>query len=135
MQLLFPGPLKFRVRLPIDRPMMDGIPPVPRGGIDAYDAARRVRETERGGASFSLAPTGDVPASPPAEVLAGLDGAARVEQQLRERGLRVAFELQPEGDVRVSVVDTAGTVVRELPPAHALDLLSDESRFAELVPS
>jgi hypothetical protein len=116
--------------------MMDGIPPVPpRGGIDAYGAATRVRETERGSAPFSVATTGDVPASPPAEVLDGLDGAARVEQQLKERGLRVAFEIQPQGDVRVSVVDTSGAVVRELPPAHALDLLSDESRFAELVPS
>jgi hypothetical protein len=115
--------------------MMNGIPPVPRGGTEAFDAARRVRETERASAPFTLAATGDVPASPPAEVLDGLDGAARVEQQLRERGLRVSFEMQPEGDVRVSVVNTDGTVVRELPPAHALELLSDESRFAELVPS
>jgi len=37
--------------------------------------------------------------------------------------LSVSFDVQPEGDVRVSVLDATGNVVRDPAPAHALGLL------------
>lgn len=112
--------------------MLDKIGPASSGDINIYGAARQVRETDRG-AAFRLRSVSGVPATPPAEVLRALDGAARVDEELRSRGLSVSFDVQPKGDVRVRVVDDAsGSVVRELAPAHALDAISGEAPLADL---
>jgi hypothetical protein len=106
--------------------MLNGIPPI--GATDArYAAALRLQANEREGA-FSLSN----PGGPPPEVLAALDGAARVHGELRSQGLNVSFDVQPEGDVRVRVVDGSGNVVRDLAPAHALDLLGSQSAVEQL---
>ena len=98
--------------------MLNGMPPI--GATDArFAAAQRLRANERDG-SFTLP---HAASGPPPEVLAALDGAARVHEELHSHGLSVSFDVQPEGDVRVSVLDASGKVVRDLAPAHALALL------------
>jgi hypothetical protein len=112
--------------------MLDRIPPASSGDIATYGAARQVRETERVASGFRLASLHGLPTTPPAEVLRALDGAARVDVELRSRGLSVSFDVQPEGSVRVRVVDGGGSTVRELGPSEALDALGDEHAFDAL---
>lgn len=107
--------------------MLDRIPPASTGDYTTYGAARQVQATERGAGGFRLSGPHGVPTSPPAEVLRALDSAARVGEELRSRGLSVSFDVQPEGDVRVRVVDAGGAVVHELAPARALDAVSEGS--------
>jgi hypothetical protein len=106
--------------------MLNGIPPL--GTTDArYVAARRLQANERDGA-FSVSTA----SGPPPEVLDALDGAARVHDELRSAGLTVSFDVQSSGSVRVSVVDGSGNVVRDLAPAHALQLLGSQGAVDEL---
>ena len=109
--------------------MLDGIQPVSTGEIDTVGAARHVLQTEQQSASgFRLVASGDgVPQSPPPEVLRALDSAARVHGELRSRGLNVSFDTQPQGGVRVRVVDDGGQVVNEVSPTRALDVLSGDA--------
>jgi hypothetical protein len=100
-------------------------PPNPLSDLNAYSAARQVRATERT-AKFKLLADPDVPASPPADVLSGLDSAARLHDELHSRGLNVSFDVQPDGGVKVSVLDETGAVVKAFSPAQGLDALSGE---------
>lgn len=111
--------------------MLDRLGPASSGDINIYGAARRVSETDRAG-SFKLQTVAGVPATPPAEVLQALDGAQRVDQELRARGLSVSFDTQPAGGVRVRVVDGSGSIVRELGPSEALDAISGEAPLSTL---
>ena len=112
--------------------MIEKIPPAITGDTDPYLAARNVRATERGATTFRLANSTDLPSSPPPEVLSGLDSAARVHEELRAHGLNVSFDVQPDGGVRVSVVDENGAVVRSLSPSKALDALSGDGAIGQL---
>ena len=106
--------------------MLNGLPPI--GATDArYAAARRLQANDREGA-FSVSTT----SGPPPEVLAALDGAARVHDELRSAGLSVSFDVQPEGDVRVRVSDGSGNVVSDLAPARALQLLGSQGAVEQL---
>jgi hypothetical protein len=112
--------------------MSNGIPPI--GSGDYYAQPTSIRRAQPSGAAaapFSMAKNG-VPSTPPAEVLAALDGAARVHQELSSRGLSVSFDVQPEGDVHVSVVDSTGNVVHQLSPARALDVLGSIQGLQQL---
>jgi hypothetical protein len=111
--------------------MLDGIPPASSGDISTYSAARKVQETERA-STFRLVGSTGASATPPAEVLHALDAAARVHEDLQSRGLSVSFDVQPKGDVRVSIVDSGGSVVRQLAPAHALEALNGDSSIDDL---
>lgn len=105
--------------------MLNGIPAL--GATDArYTAAQRLQAN---GASFSLP---NAASGPPAEVLAALDGAARVHEELHAHGLHVSFDVQPQGDVKVRVIDASGTVIRDLAPAHALELLGSRDAVEQL---
>jgi hypothetical protein len=115
----------------MEKPMLEKIPSTAARHVDVYGAARRVQASEQSRKTFSVA-SPKVPSSPPAEVLAALDGVARVEAQLSQRGLRVSYDVEPRGEVRVSVVNADGAVVRRLGPADALEVLSDASRVAEI---
>lgn len=106
--------------------MLNGIPPI--GATNAtYAAARRLQANGPEGA-FSVSTL----SGPPPEVLAALDGAARVHEELRSRGLNVSFDVQPEGDVRVRVADGSGNVISDLSPAHALELLGSQGAVDQL---
>jgi hypothetical protein len=106
--------------------MIEKTPPLAAtGDLSAYGAARHVRNTEQT-AKFRLSQNTGFPASPPADVLSGLDSAARLHDELHSRGLNVSFDVQPDGGVRVSVLDESGAVVKAFSPAEGLDALSGE---------
>ena len=109
-----------------ETPMIEKTPPpAALGDINAYSAARQVRATEQT-AKFRLLADPDLPTSPPADVLSGLDSAARLHHELHSRGLNVSFDVQPDGGVKISVLDESGTVVKAFSPAQGLDALSGE---------
>ncbi len=121
------------VRHELDAPMIEKTPPLaPAVDINAYGAARQVRATERTAKFRLLEEPSDFPASPPADVLSGLDSAARLHEELHSRGLNVSFDVQPDGGVRVSVLDETGAVVRAYSPAQGLDALSGELPVGDL---
>jgi hypothetical protein len=108
--------------------MIEKTPPLaPTGNLTAYGAARQVRNTEQTAAKFRLLQgSSSIPETPPPDVLSGLDSAARLHEELHQRGLNVSFDVQPDGGVRVSVLDETGKVVRNFSPAQGLDALSGE---------
>ncbi len=69
--------------------------------------------------------SGDVPGSPPPEVLEAMDAAGRVARELHASGRELRF-VPPEGGaggrVRVEVRDLDGHVLREIPPSELLDV-------------
>ncbi|HEV7772031.1 MAG TPA: hypothetical protein VGO48_01945 [Conexibacter sp.] len=69
--------------------------------------------------------SGDVPASPPPEVLEAMDAAGRVARELHATGRELRF-VPPEegagGRVRVEVCDLDGNVLRTIPPSELLDI-------------
>jgi hypothetical protein len=75
---------------------------------------------------FKLEPDSGIPATPPSEVLSELDQVQRVAAQLREKGLDIRFDWTGGRDVAAQVIDASGKVVREIPVAEALSLLTGE---------
>jgi hypothetical protein len=75
---------------------------------------------------------GDIPASPPPEVLDAIDAAGRVAQELHAQGRELRFAV-PSHDgedgerVRIELRDLDGNVLREIPPSEALDVASGTS--------
>jgi hypothetical protein len=77
----------------------------------------------------------EVPATPPPDALVALDRAAGVANELRERKLDVQFHVPDDGPIRVKVFDVRGNVLKQIPVAYALELLSGDgpvSIFDEL---
>ena len=69
--------------------------------------------------------SGEVPSSPPAEVLEAMDAAGRVARELHANGRELRF-VPPQdgagGRVRVEVRDLDGNVLRTIPPSELLDV-------------
>lgn len=65
--------------------------------------------------------SGDVPASPPPEVLEAMDVAARRYDELQAQGRELRFGLSG-GAVTVEVCDVDGTVLSTLPASRVLDV-------------
>jgi hypothetical protein len=67
--------------------------------------------------------SGEIPASPPPEVLAAMDGAGRVARELHAQGRELRFV---PGDganpLRIEVRDLDGNVLRTIPPSQLLDI-------------
>ena len=82
------------------------------------------RAAER--ADFTAPKAGDVPESPPADVLRDVEAAARRVEWLREHGRELHFETD-EGQLRVEVRDLEGRVVRVIGPSEALDIATGGS--------
>ena len=78
------------------------------------------------GADDTLAvSSGDVPASPPPEVLEAMDAAGRVARELHATGRELRFVPPSDGAggrVRMEVRDLDGNVLREIPPTELLDV-------------
>jgi flagellar protein FlaG len=142
------SPLKFHR----DRPIEPGEAIDPGGQKDAAD--RRHQELDMGldvarieSTSFSTAPeraprasraadadgiddtfvvsSGDIPASPPPEVLEAMDAAGRVARELHATGRELHFVPPADGAggrVHVEVRDLDGNVLRTIPPSELLDL-------------
>jgi hypothetical protein len=112
----------------LETAMIENTPPLtPTGNLSAYGAARQVRNTEQSAKFRLVGGSGSgFPDTPPPDVLSGLDSAARLHDELHARGLNVSFDVQPDGGVRVSVLDETGKVVKDFSPAQGLDALSGE---------
>ncbi len=69
-----------------------------------------------------------IPATPPPEVLADLDRAAQVLNELSRRNVALHFEVDSQSKrIRVQVLDGDGRVVREIPATRLMDVLSGGS--------
>jgi hypothetical protein len=94
----------------------------------APERAPRARAAAASGArdAAALSP-GEIPPSPPPEVLEAMDAAGRVARELHEQGRELRF-VPPSHDgtdggrVRVEVVDLDGNVLRTIPPSELLDI-------------
>jgi hypothetical protein len=66
-----------------------------------------------------------IPASPPPEVLEGLDAAAKVLAELAEKRLELRIAAA-EGsmDIQIDVRDAHGEVIRRIPTSRTAELLS-----------
>jgi hypothetical protein len=67
------------------------------------------------------------PATPPPEVLASLDKAARVIEELASRQVNLHFAVDEKSQrVEVEVRDGSGKLVRKIPQEKALDVLAGD---------
>jgi hypothetical protein len=82
------------------------------------DAAENTRA-----ASYAPGHTG-LAATPPPALLLALDRAAKAVADLEARRLSVRFVTGPDARMGAQVVDADGNVLRRLPVAQALELLS-----------
>jgi flagellar protein FlaG len=89
-------------------------------------ASRRSRPAPPvGGEDTFTRSAGEIPASPPPEVLEAMDAAGRVARELHETGRELRFTPPSEGSngrVRVDVCDLDGNVLRTIPPSKLLDV-------------
>lgn len=76
-----------------------------------------------GGADRVSLSSGDVPASPPPEVLEAMDAAGRVARELHEQGRELRFTSGVDG-LRIELRDLDGNVLRTVPPGELLDIAS-----------
>jgi flagellar protein FlaG len=68
---------------------------------------------------------GDIPPAPAEEVRAHVDRAAQIAQDMADRNRELHFTKDQEtGRVIIQVRDLQGTVIRTIPPSHALDMMS-----------
>lgn len=91
-------------------------------------APRDARAAGVGGGSDALdLSTGEIPASPPPEVLAAMSAAGRVAHELHAQGRELRFVTPEEsgatdGRVQIEVTNLDGDVLRTIPPSEALDV-------------
>ncbi len=76
-----------------------------------------------GGADSVTLSSGDVPASPPPEVLEAMDAAGRAARELHEQGRELRFVSGDDG-LRIELCDLDGNVLRTVPPGEVLDVAS-----------
>lgn len=92
----------------------------------AQGAARRSRTASTAPVEDSFAASaGEIPPSPPPEVLEAMDAAGRVARELHETGRELRFVPPRDGEhgrVRVEVRDLDGNVLRTIPPSELLDI-------------
>ena len=95
---------------------------------NSFSAApdRGPRASRAPGADDTLAvSSGDIPASPPPEVLEAMDAAGRVARELHATGRELRFVPPSDGaggHVRMEVRDLDGNVLREIPSTELLDV-------------
>jgi len=107
-----------------------GLDVAPIGTPTFSTAPDRAPRGSRAAAADSVEDTvtlshGEIPASPPPEVLEAMDAAGRVARELHETGRELRFVPPPEGEhgrVRVEVCDLDGNVLRTIPPSELLDV-------------
>ena len=88
--------------------------------IKPTNGANRVAPTQHTPADTTI------PDTPPAEVLHALDQAQQTVSELAGQNLELRFDVA-DGQIRAQLVDNTGTVVREMPARHGLDLLAGQN--------
>lgn len=86
-------------------------------------APRPPREVSAPASADRVTLSGDVPASPPPEVLEAMDAAARVARELHARGRELRF-ITGEDGLRIELRDLDGNVLRTIPPTDLLEIAS-----------
>jgi hypothetical protein len=120
--------LKFRRSRPIEPNMGLDVSPIGTPRLDAAPqrAPRDSRASAADGARDALELSGgEVPASPPAEVLDAIDAAGRVARELHAQGRELRFTPPAPGSgerVRIELRDLDGHVLRTIPPSELLDV-------------
>jgi hypothetical protein len=88
------------------------------------EAAENTRAAFLPATSSGLAP------APPPGLLRALDRAAKVAAELDARRLSVRFATGADSRVQAQIIDAEGNVLRQLPVAQALELLSGRGAVA-----
>jgi hypothetical protein len=102
--------------------------PMGRRRTHATTVERREDAAENSGAAFYAPADAGLAETPPAALLLALDRAAKVVAELETRRLSVRFVTGPDDRMGAQVVDVDGNVLRRLPVAQALELLSGPAR-------
>ncbi|MFL5826700.1 MAG: flagellar protein FlaG [Thermoleophilaceae bacterium] len=99
------------------------VPPVGRSEQPLRTAAPSRNEPSKSTAPVDAVQVDAIPASPPPEVLAQVDAAARRVDELakQNRELRFSYD-ETAGRVQIQVCDKSGTVIRTIPPSKALSI-------------
>ncbi len=85
-------------------------------------------DTGRRLASVPASGVYEIPAQPPTDMLAELDRAAAVMDELAARQVAIKLDVDwSSGKVHVKVVDGGGELIREIGAGHMLDVLSTGS--------
>jgi hypothetical protein len=99
--------------------------------IDPIPTARRpelppVRRTDSVRPASPVTPAAEpITDTPPAEVLASLDTAARVLEDLQAREVNMRIEVNKKtNEIEVELVDSDGQILRRIPATRALDFLA-----------
>ncbi len=93
--------------------MIDGV--TPQGGLPYLPDPKRVRQP----AGPKPASTDQVPPTPPAEVLAGLERAGAVARELESQNVSLRFEVDEQARrITIDVVDGNGKLLRQIPPGR-----------------
>jgi len=86
-------------------------------------APRAPRADASARADAATLSSGEIPASPPPEVLAACDAAGRVARELHAQGRELRFVPGEGGDpLRIEVRDLDGNVLHTIPPSRLLDV-------------
>ncbi|MDW5597019.1 flagellar protein FlaG [Conexibacter stalactiti] len=96
-------------------------------GPSSYRAGNEFTSLPRGvrspAATHDVGPSGDVPSSPPQQVLDAMDAASRAYQALREQGRELRFAQDADtGRMTIEVRDMDGNLLRMIPPSKLLDV-------------
>jgi flagellar protein FlaG len=95
----------------------------PIGSTPASATSGPAQRQARAAGDEAVLASGDLPASPPPEVLEAIDAAARCYRDLHARGRELRFGVDADsGRVTVDVCDLDGNVLRSIPPSEALDV-------------
>jgi hypothetical protein len=97
------------------------------GGVAARPAVKNV---DAGQAAQPLPEQSGLPAAPPREVLDALDRAQQAMADMASRQTSLRFDVDRETKtVTAQVIGPDGSILREIPARHGLDLLANNSVF------
>jgi len=100
------------------------VAPVGPSSYHAYgDLSSSQRQPRPAAVGRDMAQFGEVPPSPPQEVLDAMDAASRAYQRLRADGRELRFAQDADtGRMTIEVRDLEGKLLRTIPPSRLLDV-------------
>ncbi len=100
------------------------VAPVGPSSYRAYDETPSLqRQTRPAPVGRDTAQFGEIPPSPPQEVLDAMDAASRAYQRLRADGRELRFAQNADtGRMTIEVRDLDGNLLRTIPPSRLLDV-------------
>jgi flagellar protein FlaG len=100
------------------------VAPVGPSSYRAYgDVSSVQRQSRPASVGHDTAHFGEIPSSPPQEVLDAMDAASRAYQRLRADGRELRFAQDADtGHMTIEVRDLDGNLLRTIPPSRLLDV-------------